>query len=298
MFYVPLLGYTLIYTCQPGFYLAGGSEHRTCRSTSYSHSYTRAKAIPSATLLALILQPTSDNRPSGKSPVGTVQEPPSKYPVPVGVFAKNSLWKGSYEYLGKKQPAMLSISAFEAFSNRVNGTLIDHSGVELKLAGTYKREEAQLLLQVHQIRGPVEIFVNKFKIDNWALDGHVSYIPSSNSFVYQGFVRGKGFGQFGLQRMENLDPNRENPGYNFASNSSSVAAAILVPFIAMIIAGFALYLYKHRRRPKVPFNGYVGHENTNGRATFENPMYDRNIQPTDILANESEFTVSTVCTAV
>lgn len=40
--------------------------------------------------------------------------------------------------------------------------------------GTYKRDEAQLLLQVHQIRGPVEIFVNKFKIDNWALDGHVS----------------------------------------------------------------------------------------------------------------------------
>ena len=53
-----------------------------------------------------------------------------------------------------------------------------------------------------------------------------------------------------------------------------------------------------RRRPKVPFNGYVGHENTNGRATFENPMYDRNIQPTDIMANETEFTVSTVCTAV
>lgn len=53
-----------------------------------------------------------------------------------------------------------------------------------------------------------------------------------------------------------------------------------------------------RRRPKVPFNGYVGHENTNGRATFENPMYDRNIQPTDIMASETEFTVSTVCTAV
>lgn len=51
------------------------------------------------------------------------------------MFAKNSLWRGSYEYLGKKQPAMLSITAFEPFSNRVNGTLIDHSGVELKLAG-------------------------------------------------------------------------------------------------------------------------------------------------------------------
>ena len=29
---LPSLGYTLIYTCQPGFYLEGGSEHRTCRS--------------------------------------------------------------------------------------------------------------------------------------------------------------------------------------------------------------------------------------------------------------------------
>lgn len=59
------------------------------------------------------------------------------------------------------------------------------------------------------------------------------------------------------------------------------------------------FFWSHsRRRPKVPFNGYVGHENTNGRATFENPMYDRNIQPTDIMANETEFTVSTVCTAV
>ncbi|ROK35857.1 CUB and sushi domain-containing protein 1 [Anabarilius grahami] len=281
---LPSLGYTLIYTCQAGFYLAGGSEHRTCRADG---SWTGKPPLCAP-----------DNRPSGKT-VGTVQEPPNtKLPVPSGVFAKNSLWRGSYEYLGKKQPAMLSITAFEPISNRVNGTLMDHSGVQLNLAGTYKKEEAQLLLQVYQIRGPVEIFVNKFKIDNWALDGHVSYMPSSDSFVYQGFVRGKGFGQFGLQRLEGLDPNVENTGYNFASNSSSVAAAILVPFIAMIIAGFALYLYKHRKRPKVPFNGYAGHENTNGRATFENPMYDRNIQPTEIMPNETEFTVSTVCTAV
>ncbi|XP_031645143.1 LOW QUALITY PROTEIN: CUB and sushi domain-containing protein 1 [Oncorhynchus kisutch] len=279
---LPSLGYTLIYTCQPGFYLAEGSEHRTCRGDG---SWTGKQPVCAA-----------DIRPSGNT-VGTVQEPPNpKLPVPVGVFAKNSLWRGSYEYLGKKQPAMLSITSYEAFNQRVNGTLIDHSGVELKLAGTYKREESQLLLQVHQIRGPVEIFVNKFKMDNWALDGHVSYIASSSSFVYQGFVRGKGFGQFGLQRLESLDTSRENS--HFPPNSSSVAAAILVPFIAMIIAGFALYLYKHRRRPKVPFNSYSGHENTNGRATFENPMYDRNIQPTDILANETEFTVSTVCTAV
>ena len=30
------------------------------------------------------------------------------------------------------------------------------------------------------------------------------------------------------------------------TNSSSVAAAILVPFFALILSGFAFYLYKHR----------------------------------------------------
>ncbi|NXO27225.1 CSMD2 protein, partial [Cisticola juncidis] len=88
----------------------------------------------------------------------------------------------------------------------------------------------------------------------------------------------------------------ESIGHHFASNSSSVAAAILVPFIALIIAGFVLYLYKHRRRPKVPFNGYAGHESTGVRGTFENPMYERGLQPAGV--GDTEFTVSTVCTAV
>ncbi|XP_051775015.1 CUB and sushi domain-containing protein 1 [Erpetoichthys calabaricus] len=280
---LPSLGYTLIYTCQPGFYLTGGSEHRTCRADG---SWTGKPPLC-----------TADTRPSG-TPIGPMKEINNKITVPADVFARNSLWKGSYEYLGKKQPAMLKITSFDAFSSRVNATLIDHSGVELKLGGIYQKDEFHLQLQVYQIRGPVEIFVNKFKNENWALDGHVSSETASNSFVYQGFVRGKGFGQFGLQRLDTNHPDKEDPGGIFPSNSSSVAAAILVPFIAMIIAGFALYLYKHRRRPKVPFNGYAGHENTNGRATFENPMYDRNIPPTEIMPNETEFTVSTVCTAV
>lgn len=29
---LPTLGYTLMYTCQDGFYLSGGSEHRTCKA--------------------------------------------------------------------------------------------------------------------------------------------------------------------------------------------------------------------------------------------------------------------------
>uniref|UniRef100_A0A8C3I1H3 CUB and Sushi multiple domains 2 n=1 Tax=Chrysemys picta bellii TaxID=8478 RepID=A0A8C3I1H3_CHRPI len=283
---LPSLGYTLIYSCQSGYYLTGGSEHRTCKADG---SWTGKPPICLA-----------DIRPSGR-PVGTARDPPlAKVSVPADVFAKNSLWKGSYEYMGKKQPAMLSVTSFDPTTSKVNATLIDHSGVELLVSGIYKREDMHLLLQVYQITGPVEIFVNKFKNDKWALDGHVSSESSSGTFVYQGFVRGKGFGQFGLQRLDIslIENDPESIGHHFASNSSSVAAAILVPFIALIIAGFVLYLYKHRRRPKVPFNGYAGHENTNVRATFENPMYDRNLQPTDIMANEADFTVSTVCTAV
>uniref|UniRef100_A0A452HNP9 Uncharacterized protein n=1 Tax=Gopherus agassizii TaxID=38772 RepID=A0A452HNP9_9SAUR len=277
---LPSLGYTLIYSCQSGYYLTGGSEHRTCKA---------------------------DGSWTGKTPIclGKSPEPAGRERTdwlglfPADVFAKNSLWKGSYEYMGKKQPAMLSVTSFDPTTSKVNATLIDHSGVELLVSGIYKREDMHLLLQVYQITGPVEIFVNKFKNDKWALDGHVSISAHVGTFVYQGFVGGKGFGQFGLQRLGNLIENDpESIGHHFASNSSSVAAAILVPFIALIIAGFVLYLYKHRRRPKVPFNGYAGHENTNVRATFENPMYDRNLQPTDIMANEADFTVSTVCTAV
>lgn len=49
---------------------------------------------------------------------------------------------------------------------------------ELYFPGTYKKEDFHLLLQVYQITGPVEIFVNQFRDDHWALDGHVS---SANS---------------------------------------------------------------------------------------------------------------------
>ncbi|XP_030679232.1 CUB and sushi domain-containing protein 2 isoform X5 [Nomascus leucogenys] len=283
---LPSMGYTLIYSCQEGFSLKGGSEHRTCKADG---SWTGKPPICLAEV-----------RPSGK-PINPAREPPlTQALIPGDVFAKNSLWKGAYEYQGKKQPAMLRVTGFQVANSKVNATMIDHSGVELHLAGTYKKEDFHLLLQVYQITGPVEIFVNKFKDDHWALDGHVSSESSGGTFIYQGSVKGQGFGQFGFQRLDLrlLESDPESIGRHFASNSSSVAAAILVPFIALIIAGFVLYLYKHRRRPKVPFNGYAGHENTNVRATFENPMYDRNIQPTDIMASEAEFTVSTVCTAV
>ncbi|XP_072466207.1 CUB and sushi domain-containing protein 2 isoform X2 [Notamacropus eugenii] len=284
---LPSMGYTLIYSCQSGFSLKGGSEHRTCKADG---SWTGKPPICLAEV-----------RPSGR-PISTPREPSiTKASVPGDVFAKNSLWKGSYEYKGKRHPAILRVMGFQSTTGKVNATLIDQDRVELHMSGVYKKEDFHLLLQVYHIMSPKDVSVSQFKDDSWALDGHVSSESSGGgTFVYQGFVRGQDFGHFGLQRIDlsRLETDPESIGRHLASNSSSVAAAILVPFIGLIIAGFVLYLYKHRRRPKVPFNGYAGHENTSVRATFENPMYDRNLQPTDIMAPEAEFTVSTVCTAV
>uniref|UniRef100_A0A8C3UBV4 CUB and Sushi multiple domains 2 n=1 Tax=Catharus ustulatus TaxID=91951 RepID=A0A8C3UBV4_CATUS len=276
---LPSLGYTLIYSCQSGFYLTGGSEHRTCKADGKRQKHCSVFSPGKMeTLLVFLTSPTA------------------VIPVPADVFARNSLWKGSYEYMGKKQPAMLSVTSFDPTTSKVNATLIDHSGVELQVSGIYKKEDVHLLLQVYQIMGPLEIFANKFRNEKWALDGHVS-LEMWEMFWKCGKCE-KCVPLCCVPDISMMENDPESIGHHFASNSSSVAAAILVPFIALIIAGFVLYLYKHRRRPKVPFNGYAGHENTNVRGTFENPMYDRNLQPSDIMGGEAEFTVSTVCTAV
>ncbi|RXM33320.1 CUB and sushi domain-containing protein 2, partial [Acipenser ruthenus] len=222
---LPTLGYTLIYTCQPGFFLAGGSEHRTCKA---------------------------DGKWSGKPPICKVG-PKIKPNVTVPVLHK--------------------------------------------IHGIYKKEENHLLLKVYQIRGPIEIFVSKFKNESWALDGYVSAESESGGFIYQGSIHGfQDFGKFRLLRQDPVTDTTSNPYYG--TNSSSVAAAILLPFFALILSGFAFYLYKHRTRPTVQYNGYAGHENTNGQASFENPMYDTNLKPTETKAVRFDTTLNTVCTVV
>ncbi|TKS70023.1 CUB and sushi domain-containing protein 1 [Collichthys lucidus] len=255
---LPTLGYTLIYTCQDGFYLAGGSEHRTCKS---------------------------DGRWSGKPPLCK---------VPVDVFSPNSEWSGFYEYLGKRQVTTFTVTVYNATSGRVNVTLLETSGVSIRLSGTYKSEENQLLLKVYQVKGPSEHYLSKFKNDNWAMDGYVTAESDQKTFVYQGHIHSKDFGKFHLTRQGPVTTAMETPSPY--TNSSSVAAAILVPFFALILSGFAFYLYKHRTRPKVQFNGYVGHESSNGQASFENPMYDTNMKPTEAKAVRFDTTLNTVCT--
>ncbi|XP_027021418.2 CUB and sushi domain-containing protein 1 isoform X3 [Tachysurus fulvidraco] len=280
---LPTLGYTLMYTCQDGFFLAGGSEHRTCKP---------------------------DGRWSGKTPVckvgpkintkskGDPDIQKNKIRVPADVFSFNSGWTGFYEYLGKRQTATITVTAFNVSTSRVNVTLLEQSGVQIKLSGTYKKEENHLLLKVYQIRGPTEQYFSKFKNDNWAMDGYVTAESEKKMFVYQGHIHSKDFGKFQLTRqaLVTTDMDPSNPYYG--TNSSSVAAAILVPFFALILSGFAFYLYKHRTRPKVQYNGYAGHENTNGQASFENPMYDTNMKPTEAKAVRFDTTLNTVCTVV
>ncbi|NWY55434.1 CSMD3 protein, partial [Chionis minor] len=90
--------------------------------------------------------------------------------------------------------------------------------------------------------------------------------------------------------------NSSNPPHG--TNSSSVAIAILVPFFALIFAGFGFYLYKQRTAPKTQYTGCSVHENNNGQAAFENPMYDTNAKSVEGKAVRFDPNLNTVCTMV
>ncbi|XP_034615478.1 CUB and sushi domain-containing protein 3 [Trachemys scripta elegans] len=281
---LPSLGYTLIYTCQSGFFLAGGSEHRVCRSDG-----TWTGKVPVCEAGSKIL--VKDPRPA----LGT---PSPKLSVPDDVFAQNYIWKGSYNYKGKKQPMTLTVTSFNASSGRVNATLTN-SNMELLLSGVYKSQEARLMLHIYLIKAPSHTSVSKMKEEKWAMDGFVSAEPDGATYVFQGFIQGKDYGQFGLQRLGlNMSEGSNSSNQPHGTNSSSVAIAILVPFFALIFAGFGFYLYKQRTAPKTQYTGCSVHENNNGQAAFENPMYDTNAKSVEGKAVRFDPNLNTVCTMV
>ncbi|XP_009946766.1 PREDICTED: CUB and sushi domain-containing protein 3-like, partial [Leptosomus discolor] len=281
---LPSLGYTLIYTCQPGFFLAGGSEHRACRSDG-----TWSGKVPVCEAGSKIL--VKDPRPA----LGT---PSPKLSVPDDVFAQNYIWKGSYNYKSKKQPMTLTVTSFNATSGRVNATLTN-SNMELLLSGVYKSQEARLMLHIYLIKAPSHTSVSKLKEEKWAMDGFVSAAPDGATYVFQGFIQGKDYGQFGLQRLGlNMSEGSNSSNQPHGTNSSSVAIAILVPFFALIFAGFGFYLYKQRTAPKTQYTGCSVHENNNGQAAFENPMYDTNAKSVEGKAVRFDPNLNTVCTMV
>uniref|UniRef100_A0AAQ4P1M7 CUB and Sushi multiple domains 3a n=1 Tax=Gasterosteus aculeatus aculeatus TaxID=481459 RepID=A0AAQ4P1M7_GASAC len=228
---LPGFGYTLVYSCQQGFFLAGGSEHRVCKN---------------------------DGTWTGKMPICRGEKTKK---IPDDVFAPNYIWKGSYNYRGRKQPMTLGITSFNSTTGRVNVSL-SNGNMELLLSGMFE-------------------------------------YPDGSSYVFQGFIQGKDYGQFGLQRLGlNMSESQNSPPPQLGTNSSSVAIAILVPFFALIFTGFGFYLYKQRTTPKTQYTGCSVHENNNGQAAFENPMYNTNAKAVEGKAVRFDPNLNTVCTMV
>uniref|UniRef100_A0A1A8B6K6 CUB and Sushi multiple domains 3 n=1 Tax=Nothobranchius furzeri TaxID=105023 RepID=A0A1A8B6K6_NOTFU len=283
---LPSYGYTLVYTCQPGYFLSGGSEHRVCRSDG---SWTGK--VP-------VCRAGSKSQEKFVKPVPGTPSPKMK--VPDNVFAPDFVWRGSYDFKGQKQPMSLTVTSFNATSGKVNVTLTD-SSVEFLLSGVYKRQEARLSLLLYQMRALAYSSLSRITDENWTMDGFVSAEPEGGSFVFQGFIQGKDYGQFGLQRLGlTLRENATlpDPETNESSNSSSVAVAILVPFFALIFAGLGFYLYKQRKTDKAQYTGCSVHENNNGQATFENPMYNTNTKAAEGKVVRFDPNLNTICTMV
>uniref|UniRef100_A0A8C7D0Q5 CUB and Sushi multiple domains 3 n=1 Tax=Oncorhynchus kisutch TaxID=8019 RepID=A0A8C7D0Q5_ONCKI len=270
---LPGFGYTLLYSCQTGFFLSGGSEHRICKS---------------------------DGTWTGKMPIcrGTGRH------VPDDVFAPNYIWKGSYNYKGRKQPMTLSITSFNSTTGRVNVTLTN-SNMELLLSGVYKSQEARLMLLMYHVKTSTHTTLGKVKEETWSMDGFVS-LPLFTNRKDLIFDLGQKvsvrilmlflclLSHTGLNMSESN--NSSNPPHG--TNSSSVAIAILVPFFALIFAGFGFYLYKQRTTPKTQYTGCSVHENNNGQAAFENPMYNTSAKSVEGKAVRFDPNLNTVCTMV
>uniref|UniRef100_A0A3Q3KHT9 CUB and Sushi multiple domains 3a n=1 Tax=Monopterus albus TaxID=43700 RepID=A0A3Q3KHT9_MONAL len=283
---LPSYGYTLVYTCQPGYFLSGGSEHRVCRSDG---SWTGK--VP-------VCRVGSKSHEKTVKPVPGTPSP--KINVPDNVFAPDFIWKGSYDYKGQKQPMTLTVTSFNATMGKVNATLTD-SSMEFLLSGVFKRQEARLMLLLYQMRVLAHSSLSRITDETWAMDGFVSAEPEGGSYVFQGFIRGKDYGQFGLQRIglsvrENV--TLTDLETNGSTNSSSVAVAILVPFFALIFAGLGFYLYKQRKTDKAQYTGCSVHENNNGQATFENPMYNTNTKAAEGKVVRFDPNLNTICTMV
>uniref|UniRef100_A0A8C2Z0K3 CUB and Sushi multiple domains 3 n=1 Tax=Cyclopterus lumpus TaxID=8103 RepID=A0A8C2Z0K3_CYCLU len=278
---LPSYGYTLVYTCQSGYFLSGGSEHRVCRSDG---SWTGKVPVCRGAWLAEVCE-------------GTVPGTP----IPDNVFASDFVWKGSYDYKGQKQPVSLTVTSFNATTGKVNVTLTD-SSMEFLLSGVYKRREARLMLLLYQMRALAHSSLSRITDETWAMDGFVSAHsdPEGGSYVFQGFIQGKDFGQFGLQRLGMCLLNCTGSHCHSttgSTNSSSVAVAILVPFFALIFAGLGFYLYK-QKTDKAQFTGCSVHENNNGQATFENPMYNTNTKAAEGKVVRFDPNLNTICTMV
>uniref|UniRef100_A0A3Q2Q9C4 CUB and Sushi multiple domains 3 n=1 Tax=Fundulus heteroclitus TaxID=8078 RepID=A0A3Q2Q9C4_FUNHE len=208
---------------------------------------------------------------------------------PDDVFAPDFVWKGSYDYKGQKQPMSFTVTSFNASTGKVNVTLTD-SSTEFLLSGIENG-----WMEIYILKKVLFISINKLSIRYTMC---VSAEPEGGSYVFQGFIQGKDFGQFGLQRLVLSTSSSSSSSSSLSSSSSSVAVAILVPFFALIFAGLGFYLYKQRKTDKAQYTGCSVHENNNGQATFENPMYNTTTKAAEGKVVRFDPNLNTICTMV
>uniref|UniRef100_A0A4W4E2X2 CUB and Sushi multiple domains 3a n=1 Tax=Electrophorus electricus TaxID=8005 RepID=A0A4W4E2X2_ELEEL len=286
------VGSVVRFHCQTGHLLLG-STTRSCQpdlTWSGSQPECIRKLSPSSTI-------TPPSYPRG---IRRLQEYHRDHMqlFPDDVFAPASIWKGSLEHRAVKQPTTLTITGFNATTGRVNATLSSRNA-ELLLSGVYKSREARLTLAMYLIRTLDGSSHTTPSEDPWTMDGFVSAEHEGGAYVFQGYIQGRDYGQFGLQRQSlNATESTRSVEGPSGSSSSSVVVAILVPFFALICAGFGFYLYKQRRADKAEFTGCSAHENSNGQATFENPMYNTNSKTIEGKAVRFDPNLNTVCTMV
>ncbi|XP_032808661.2 CUB and sushi domain-containing protein 3-like isoform X1 [Petromyzon marinus] len=281
---LPGLGYTLMYSCQPGFYLAGGSEHRSCRPDG-----TWSGKTP-------ICHPGLKPSEKNNSALLTTHSPQGAA-LDVTLF-EESVWKGSFDFRDTKRPASLLTNSIDVNSGRLNLTFLA-TNMELNLAGVFKNKEGNVFLRVTHVKRFDQSLFEKMPGD-WSMNGSVTTDIDGVTHVYQGFIQAKEYGSFGFKKIgaETRGPEggTDPTGQQHGTSSSSVAVAILVPFFALILAGFAFYLYKQRSAPKPHFSGFADHENSNGQTAFENMIYDSSLKHGESKAVRFDPRLNTVCT--
>lgn len=99
--------------------------------------------------------------------------------VPVDVFAPNSAWSGFYEYLGKRQTTTFTVTGFNATSGRVSVTLLESSGVSIRLSGkNIKNTDLKKGPAVHKYMGTSFFCTNiNFSFAVWP------FHPQANRFL-------------------------------------------------------------------------------------------------------------------
>ncbi|TSK20132.1 CUB and sushi domain-containing protein 3 [Bagarius yarrelli] len=197
--------------------------------------------------------------------------------VPDDVLAPAYVWKGSLEYKASKQPVTLTVSRFNSSSGRVNVTLGTRN-TELLLSGVYKSSEARLTLRLYHTRALLHGTHAKISEETWTMDGFVSAEQEGGPYVFQGFIQGRDYGQFGLQRQER---HRDPEKLRDAAWHQQQLGGRCNP---------CAFLCSDIRRVRIL--------SLQTAATFENPMYNTNTKSIEGKVVRFDPSLNTVCTMV